>query len=63
MREKADEGYINLKNYPNGMSTLVRGFKIDSEELDGGRCVKGSNGKLCFTEMKTGKVLEDYMEK
>ena len=39
------------------MFRLVEGFKTDSKE--GGRCMRGSDGKLCLqalNEMKTGKA-------
>ena len=62
MREKAEEALTELQNYPNGMLRLVKGLKTDSKEVDGGRCMRGSEGKLGFIEMERGKVLKDYME-
>ena len=35
----------------------------DSNEVDGGRCMRGSDGKLCFSEKERGKVWKDYMER
>ena len=37
---------------------LVKGLKMDSEEVEG-----GSDGKLCFSEKERGKVWNDYMER
>ena len=54
---------LNLKNCPNGMCRLVRRLKIDSKEVDGGRCMRGSDGMLCYSEMVRGKVWKDYMER
>ena len=42
---------------------LVKGLKTDSKEVEGGRCIKLSDGKLCFSENERGKVLKDYMER
>ena len=52
-----------LQNCPNLMSRLVKGIFTDSKEVEGGRCMRGSDGKLCFTEKERGKVWKDYMER
>ena len=62
MREKAEEALTELQNSQNGMLMLVRGLKTDSKEVEGGRCMRGSDGKLCFSEKERGKVWKDYME-
>ena len=38
-------------------------LRIDSEELEGGRCMRGSDGRLCFSEKERGKVWKDYRER
>ena len=45
------------------MFTLVKGLKTDSKKVEGGRCMRGSDGKLCFSGMERGKVWKDYMER
>ena len=50
MREKAEEALTESNNCPNGMFRLAKGLKTDSKEVDGGRCMRGSDGKLCFSE-------------
>ena len=37
-------------------------LKTDSKEGEGGRCMRGSDGRLCFSEKERGKVWKDYME-
>ena len=44
------------------MLRLVRGLKTDSKEVEGGRCMIGSDGKLCLSEEKRGKVWKNSME-
>ena len=44
------------------MFRLVKGLKTDSKEVEGGRCMRGSYGKLCFSEKKISKFWKDYME-
>ena len=45
------------------MFRQVKGLKTDSKDIAGGRCMRGSDGKLCFREKERGKVLKDYMER
>ena len=53
---------LNKKNCTSGMSRLVKGLKTDSKEVEGGRCMRGSDGKLCFSDKERGKVWKDYIE-
>ena len=45
------------------MLRLEKGLKTDRKEVEGGRCMRGSDGMLCFSENERGKVLNDYMER
>ena len=63
MREKAEEALTELQKCPNGMFRLVKGLKTDSKEVEGERCMRGSDGKLCFCEKERGKVWKDFMER
>ena len=42
---------------------LVKGLNTDSKEVEGGGCMRGSDGKLCFSEKGRGKFWMDYMER
>ena len=46
MREKADEALTELQNCQYRMLKLVKGLKIDSKEVEGGRCTRGRYGKV-----------------
>ena len=49
-----------MKNSPNGMLRPVKGLKTDSKEVEGGRCMRGSDGKLCFSDkerVKSGGII------
>ena len=63
LKEKAERVFTELKNCPNGMCRLVKGLKTDSKDIEGGRCMRGSDGKFCFSEKERGKVWEDSMER
>ena len=41
----------------------VEGLKTYSKEVDGGRSMRGSDGKLCFSENERGEVWKDYVER
>ena len=43
MREKVEEALTGLQDCPSGMFRLVKGLKTDSKEVEGGRCMRGSN--------------------
>ena len=61
MREKVEEVLTEIQNCPNWMFGLVKGLKTDSKEVEGGRCMRGSGGKLCFSERERGKAWKDYV--
>ena len=63
MREKAEEALTGLQDCPNGMFRLVKGLRTYSNDVEGGRCMRGSDGKLYFSEMQEGKVRKDYVER
>ena len=44
------------------MPRQVKGLKTDSTEVEGGRCMRGSDGKLCFSDKERGKVWNNYMQ-
>ena len=54
MKVKAEEALTELQDYPYGMFRLVKGLKTDSKEVEGGRCIRESVGKLCFSEKERG---------
>ena len=38
-------------------------FMTGSKEVEGGRCIRGIDGTLCFSEKERGNVWKDYMER
>ena len=63
MREMAEEAITELHHCQYGMFRQVKGLKTDSKQVQGGRCVRGSDGKQCFSENERSKVWKDYMER
>ena len=62
-REKAEEALTELQNCLYGMLRLVKGLKTDSKEVEGGRYMRGCDGRLCFSDKQRGKVWKDYVER
>ena len=63
MRAMAEDALTELQNCPYGMLKLVKGLNANITEVEGGRCMKGSDGKLCLREKERGKVWKDYMKR
>ena len=63
MREKAEEVHTKLQNCSYEMLRQAKGLKTDSREVEGGRYMRGSDGKKCFREKERGNVWKDYMER
>ena len=63
MREKAEKALTELQDWPYWMFRLVKGLMTDWDEVEGGRCMRGSDGKLCFSEKESGKLWKDYIER
>ena len=58
MRERAEEALAELHDCPNGIFKLVKGLRVKSKDVEGGRCMKGSDEKLCEkkSEMEIGSL-------
>ena len=63
MRETAEEALSELQNCQNLMLRQVKGLKTDSKEVEGRRCMRGSDGKLCFSEKERRIVWKHYTER
>ena len=41
----------------------MKSMKKDGKDVEGGRCIRGSDGRLNFSEKDRGKVWKEHMEK
>ena len=48
--------HLQNKNSINLMFGLLRRLRTNSKEVEGGRCMRGSDRKLCFIETERGSV-------
>ena len=63
VKEETQERKKHTRQCVKTVLRRMRGLKPDSKEVEGGRCMRGSDGKLCFSEKEKGKVWKDYMER
>ena len=56
MKEAAERELRGLSEHPNKMFKLVKSMKKDWTDVEGGRCMRGSDGRLSFSEKDKGKA-------
>ena len=54
-RKEADRVNI-LNEKPNNIFTLVQFMKKDGKDIEGGRCMRGKDGRVKKTEKEYGKI-------
>ena len=60
MKETAER---ELREHSNKVFKLVKSMKKDGKDVERGRCMRGSNGRLNFSEIDRGRVWKEYMER
>ena len=50
MRKQAEKELTKLNKKPNNIFTLVKFLKKDRKDIEKGRCMRGKDGKLDFSE-------------
>ena len=63
MKEAAERELRELSEHPNKVFKLVKSMKRDGKDVEGGRCMRGSDGTLRFSEKDRGKVWKEHMER
>ena len=63
MKEAAKRELRELNKHPNKVFKLVKSMKKDGKDVEGGRCMRGSDGRLNFSEKDRGKVWKEHMER
>ena len=58
MKDAAERELRGLSEHPNKMS-----MKKDGKDVEGGRCMRGSDCRLSFSEKDRGKVWKEHMER
>ena len=60
MKEVAER---ELSEHLNKVFKLVKSVKKDGKDVEGGRCMRSSDGRLNFTDKDRGKVWKEHMQR
>lgn len=52
-----------LDKDPNNIFKVVKFMRKGARDVDGGRCMRGTDGKLAFSEKDRGSLWKEPMEK
>lgn len=63
MKEETVQELKELDKSPNEVFKFVKSMKKDGKDVEGGRCMRGSDGRLSFSEKDRGRVWKEHMEK
>ena len=53
----------NLYHNSNNVFYLLRRMKKKGNDVEGGKCFRGRDGRLCFTEEDRAKTWKEHMER
>jgi hypothetical protein len=63
MRKEAEQELRELSENPNKVFKFVKSMRKDGRDVVGGRCLRGDDGRLSFSEKDRGRVWKDHMER
>ena len=63
MKEVAEWELRGVSEHPNKVFKLVKSMKKDEKDVEGGRCMRGSDGRLSFSEKDRGRVWKEHKER
>ena len=62
MRKEAEKGLTKLNKKTNNIFTLVKFMKKDGKDIEGGRCMRGKDKRLDFSEKDRKRIWKNHME-
>ena len=62
-KEAAEQELRELSEHPNKVFKLVKSMKEDRKDVEGGKCKRGSDGRLNFSEKDRAKVWKEHVER
>ena len=63
MRIKTNQELNNLYQNSNSVFYFLRRIKNEGKDVEGGRCLRGGDGRLGFSEEDRAKIWKEHMEK
>ena len=62
MRKETEKELAKLNKNPNNIFTLVKFMKNDGKDIEGGKCIRGKDGRLGFSKKDRKRIWKNYME-
>ena len=62
MKQQAEQELNDLFKTSSEVFKFVKSIKRDGKDIEGGRCMRGRDGRLGFSEEDRGKIWKDHME-
>ena len=63
MRREPEQEMNNLYDKPNSVFKCVKFLKKERQDVYGGQCLTGINGRFAFSEKDQKRVWKEHMEK
>ena len=63
MRKEANQELNNLYQNSNSVFYFLKRMKKEGKNVEGGRCLRGGDGRLSFIEEDRAKIWKEHMEK
>ena len=63
MKKEAEDDVLGMERSVHKVFKFTKRMKRDGKDVDGGRCLRDDDGRLCFTENQRGAVWKRHMEK
>ena len=63
MKKEAEKETKDLQDKPNHVFNLVKLMKRDGKDVISGRCMKGKDGNIAFTEQDKKIIWKEHMER
>ena len=61
MRNEAEKELTKLNKKPKNIFALVKFMKKDEKDIEGGRCMRGKDGRLGFSEKDRQRIRKNRM--
>ena len=61
MRRETEKQIEELEEKPTNVFKMLRFMKKEGKDVEGGRCMRGKDGRLYFSERHIGNVWKDHM--
>ena len=61
MKEAAEQELRELSQHPNKVFKLVKSMKKAGKDAEGGKCMRGSDGRLNFIEKDRGRIWKKHI--